>query len=56
MIIGLYVIVYLPAIVLAMNLFKIFTQDSTLISTLNYVFYAIFGGSFAILLIVFICW
>jgi hypothetical protein len=54
LIIGLYIIVYLPAIILAMNLFQVFTQDSSLISSLNYAFFAIFGGSFAILLIVFI--
>jgi hypothetical protein len=47
-------IVYLPAILLAMNLYQTFTQDATLISNLNNTFFAIFGASFIILLIIFV--
>jgi len=53
-IVGLYMIVYLPAILLAMNLYQTFTQDATLISNLNNTFFAIFGASFIILLIIFV--
>ena len=56
MIIGLYIIIYLPVSAFAMNAYSIFTSDTSLMRILNYVFLSIIGISFLVLLIAFIAW
>jgi hypothetical protein len=54
LIIGLYIIIYLPVIALVLSIYNIFTADESISSTLNYIFISIILVSLLVLLLGFI--